>query len=132
MNRVSGVCARAVVAALVVLALVDLGGCARKTGDRGSAASSAPARKVELVEFHAPWNPACRMQAPVVDRLAENYKGRAVVRRIDVEADPGAAAAFGVKSYPAFVVLVDGKERRRMSGLQAEKELAAALDEALE
>ena len=71
------------------------------------------------------------MQAPLVQKLAKDYAGRVVVRVIDVEAERAEAEAYGAKSYPTFVLVVDGKESRRLVGLQSEGELRAALDRAL-
>lgn len=100
-------------------------------GERGSALPPN-AGKVELVELSAAWNPACRMQGPVVDALAKEYEGRAKITRIDVEADPEAADRYGVKSGPpALVLLVGGEVFRRLAGLQSADEIRAALDEAL-
>jgi len=114
----------------VVLAAVVLAGCSRKPGGGGGTHRPAPGN-VELVEISAAWNPACRMQAPLVEKLAKDYAGRAVVRVIDVEAEKAEAETYGAKSYPTFVLVVDGKESRRLVGLQSEKELRAALDRAL-
>ena len=122
--------ATASVACLVALAAIVLAGCSKKQGAGGGAQRPAPGN-VELVEISAAWNPACRMQAPLVEKLAKDYAGRAVVRVIDVEAEKAEAETYGAKSYPTFVLVVDGKESRRLVGLQSEKELRAALDRAL-
>ncbi len=117
-------------AAVLALAAIILAGCSKKQGAGGGAQRPAPGN-VELVEISAAWNPACRMQARVVEKLAKDYAGRAVVRVIDVEAEKAEAETYGAKSFPTFVIVVDGKESRRLVGLQSEKELRAALDRAL-
>ncbi|MHC4202295.1 MAG: thioredoxin family protein [Planctomycetota bacterium] len=122
--------ATASAACLVALAAVVLAGCSTKPGAGGGTRGPAPGN-VELVAISAAWNPACRMQAPLVEKLAKDYAGRAVVRVIDVEAEKAEAETYGAKSYPTFVLVVEGTESRRLVGLQSEKELRAALDRAL-
>ncbi len=86
---------------------------------------------VALVDFWATWCPPCRMQGPIVEKLAEKYAGRAAVGKLDVDANPKTAAKFGVRSIPTLVVLKDGEEFKKLIGLQTEDALAAVLDEAL-
>ncbi len=115
----------------LVPAVLLLTSCQKAPKDRDVRPPSN-AGKVELVELSAAWNPACRMQGPVVDALAKEYEGRAKITRIDVEADPEAADRYGVKSGPpALVLLVGGEVFRRLAGLQSADEIRAALDEAL-
>lgn len=71
------------------------------------------------------------MQTAVVEKLAKEYAGRAIVRVVDVEANKAEAETYGANSYPTFVLVVDGKESRRLVGLYSEKDLRAALDRAL-
>ncbi len=84
-----------------------------------------------LVDFWATWCPPCRMQGPIVEKLAEKYAGRAAVGKLDVDANPKTAAKFGVRSIPTLVVLKDGEEFKKLIGLQTEDALAAVRDEAL-
>ncbi len=121
----------ALLAVTLVPAALLLTSCQKAPKD-GDVRLPPNAGKVELVELSAAWNPACRMQGPVVDALAKEYEGRARITRVDVDADPEAAARYGAKSGPpAFVLLVDGEVFRRLKGLQSAEEIRAALDEAL-
>ncbi len=126
-------CTTAAVAVAVLLGCVSLAGCKKAPPPGGRAhGRGGGARDVELIELFAPWNPASKMQASVTSELALEYAGRAKITRIDVEAEPEALARYGVESSPpAFVLLVDGKVSRRMTGLQSADELRAALDEPL-
>ena len=93
--------------------------------------AEATAKGVALVDFWAEWCPPCRMQGPVVEKIAEEYAGRAVVGKVDTDSNPNTAAKFGIQSIPTLVVLKDGVEAKRMVGLQTEDALRQALDEAL-
>ena len=62
-----------------------------------------------LVDFWAPWCGPCRMIAPVIEEIAAEFDGRAVVGKIDVDEEPGLAQRFGVMSIPTLVVMKDGK-----------------------
>ncbi len=86
---------------------------------------------VVLVDFWATWCPPCRAQGPIVAKLSARYAGRAVVGKVDVDANRDTAGKFSVQSIPTLIVFKDGKEFRKLIGLQAEEKLAAVLDEAL-
>jgi len=86
---------------------------------------------VALVDFWSERCPPCRKQGPVVDRIAEKFRGRAVVGKVDVDANRGAPRAFGVQYIPTLVVLRDGREVKRFVGFQEESVLAGALEDAL-
>lgn len=62
-----------------------------------------------LIDFWAAWCGPCRMMSPVVAELAEEYAGKAMVGKVNVDEEPELAAAFGVASIPMFAVLKDGK-----------------------
>lgn len=83
---------------------------------------------VTLVDFWAPWCPPCRMQGPIVEKLAESFDGKAVVAKVNVDEEAQSATKFGVSNIPTLVILKDGKEVKRFVGLQQEAELASVLD----
>ena len=89
------------------------------------------ARGVSLIDFWAPWCGPCRMQGPVVDRIAAYYGDRATVAKVNVDDSPMVAHAFGVSSIPTIIILKDGLEVARAVGVQPEANLRAALDSAL-
>ena len=86
---------------------------------------------VAVVDFWAEWCPPCRMQGPIIEKIAEEYAGRAVVGKVDTDASRNTAAKFGIQSIPTIIILKDGKEHGRMVGLQTEAKLKEALDAAL-
>lgn len=86
---------------------------------------------VTLVDFWAPWCPPCRMQGPVVEKLAGTFAGAASVAKVNVDENPQVAAQYGVMNIPTLIVVKDGQEVNRMVGLQQEADLTEAINSAL-
>lgn len=92
---------------------------------------AAPVSNGRLLDFFAPWCIQCELQrASLVEALAARPRLR--LERIDVDAEPGRAAALGVSELPTLVLLRDGVERARRVGAQSAEELARFLDSATE
>ena len=75
-----------------------------------------PAAPVAMVDFWATWCGPCKMLAPVIDSIAGKYGDKAVIAKVDVDANPGLAAKYGVMSIPTVIFFKDGKEIRREVG----------------
>jgi len=80
-----------------------------------------------LVDFWAEWCRPCKMVAPVIDELAEEYEGRVTVAKVDVEKEGALAARFKVMSIPTVILFSGGVERKRFVGVQPKETYAAEL-----
>ncbi|MEE0204440.1 MAG: thioredoxin [Oscillospiraceae bacterium] len=85
---------------------------------------------ITLVDFWATWCGPCRMQAPVIEELAEKYEGKFKVAKVDVDANPNIAARYGVMSIPTLIVFNNGEETARRVGVQSLNQLEAMLGQA--
>ena len=79
---------------------------------------------VMFVDFWAPWCSPCRMVAPIIDQLAEEFKDQAVVGKLNIDEHEEAAVRFGVASIPTMIVFKDGREVERIVGARPRPQLA--------
>jgi thioredoxin len=86
---------------------------------------------VVLVDFWATWCGPCLTQAPIIEDIAAQYTGRALVGKLDVDYNPVTTARFGIQWIPTLIILKDGQEVWRAVGVQTEGQLQAALDAVL-
>ena len=84
--------------------------------------------KLVLVDFWAAWCAPCRMMNPVIEKLKNDYEGKAVIVKVDADSEPELTEQYGVQALPSFVLLRNGKEVHRTVGATSEAKLKEVVD----
>jgi len=83
---------------------------------------------VVLIDFWAPWCGPCRMIAPVIDELAEEYEGKAKICKVNTDEENDLTVKFGVRSIPTLVILKNGREVDRFVGAMGKSQIAERIE----
>lgn len=94
----------------------------------GKAVNSMPSA---VVDIWAPWCGPCRSMGPIIDKLSEDYEGKALVGKVNVDEEPDIASEYGVRSIPCFLFFKNGELVDKIVGAVKESELKAKLDSIL-
>jgi len=81
-----------------------------------------------MVDFWAAWCGPCRMVGPIIDEISTEYDGKAVVGKVDVDANQEFAAKYGVRNIPTVLIFKDGEVVGRQVGVAPKNAYSEAID----
>ncbi|GDY27329.1 thioredoxin TrxA [Agarivorans sp. Toyoura001] len=84
-----------------------------------------------LVDFWAEWCGPCKMIAPILDEVANEYDGKVVVGKLNIDQNAGTPPKFGIRGIPTLLLFKDGKVAATKVGALSKAQLTAFLDENL-
>jgi len=89
---------------------------------------STIANGVTLVDFWAPWCGPCRMIAPIIEELAEDFEGKATIAKVNTDEEQDIAIKYGIRSIPTLLFFKDGEVVDQMIGAAGKQVIADKLD----
>ena len=81
-----------------------------------------------LVDFWAEWCGPCKMIAPVLDELADEYDGRVKIGKVNIDNEQGLAAEYGVRAIPTLLLFQKGQVAEQIVGLKSKRDLKNSFD----
>ena len=81
-----------------------------------------------LVDFWAEWCGPCKMIAPILDELAQEYAGRVRIGKVDIDQHQDLAAQYGISAIPTLLLFQAGQVVDQLRGLRSKRDLKASLD----
>ena len=85
-------------------------------------------KSATLVDFWAEWCMPCKMLAPVIDEIADEYAGRVKVGKVDTDSNRQIAIKLGISAIPTLILFKGGQMVKKFVGLQQKRDLKAAID----
>jgi thioredoxin 1 len=84
-----------------------------------------------LVDFWAEWCQPCRMLAPTIDELANEYEGKVKVGKVDTDSNRQVSVDYGISAIPTVILFKNGEVHKKFVGLTPKEQFKEALDAAL-
>lgn len=81
-----------------------------------------------LVDFWAEWCGPCKMIAPIIDELAEDFEGRAKVGKVDIDQNQSLAVQYGITAIPTLLFFKGGQIVDQVRGAKSKRDLKESLD----
>lgn len=84
--------------------------------------------KVALVDFWAAWCGPCQMLGPVIEELAGEFEGKAIIAKLNVDENPNTAAQYGIRSIPTMLIFKNGEVADQMVGAMPKNMIAEKIN----
>ena len=84
--------------------------------------------KVALVDFWAAWCSPCQMLGPVIEELAGEFEGKAIIAKLNVDENPNTAAQYGIRSIPTMLIFKNGEVADQMVGAMPKNMIAEKIN----
>lgn len=84
-----------------------------------------------LVDFWAPWCGPCRMVAPIVEELGEEYSGKVTFYKMNTDENPSIPAKYGIRSIPSLLIFRKGELKETIVGFRPKSDLKKRLESAI-
>ena len=105
-----------------------MSGKVAEVGDQNFDAEVLNAKEPVLVDFWAAWCAPCRMVAPVVEAIAEEYEGKAKVFKLDVDQNSATAGKYNIKGIPTLLLFKDGVVKEQIVGNTTKGTISKMID----
>jgi len=80
-----------------------------------------------LVDFWAPWCGPCRAIAPILEEVAKEFEGKALICKVNVDESPDIASQFGVRGIPTLILFKEGQVKEQIAGMNSKSNIVSLL-----